>query len=417
MSILDYEALLSPTGRQLHESAIRRMGTVIARARDMISFAAGYPDPSLFPWEELRGIAQELLQGTDGSTLQYGPTRGYQPLLDSLVGLLDARGIRTSTDELLITSGSQQGIDLVARLFVAPGDVVLVELPTFTGAIAAFRNMQARLTGVAQEADGIDLDALDAAWQRETGAGRRVKLLYVIPNFQNPTGLLLGARKRGRLLEWAARRDVLIVEDDPYGSLYFEDVATATQTRPIRADDTQGRVIYLSTFSKTLAPGFRVGWMVAPHALIDRFETAKQSEDLMTGSLDQRVCHEALRQGVVDRLAPRLRALYRRKRDVMEQALRNTLPGYLKWPAPKGGFFLWATLPPECTDTAVLDRALAQGLVFVIGSAFFVDGSGHDTIRLSFSAPPESLITEGVRRLSLAFVPDVQPRHRSTGAS
>jgi 2-aminoadipate transaminase len=409
MSLPDYDALLSPTGRQLHESAIRRMGTVIARARDMVSFAAGYPDSTLFPWEELRAISQELLRGTDGSTLQYGPTRGYQPLLDALVGVLDARGIRAGADELLITSGSQQGIDLVARLFVAAGDVVLVELPTFTGAIAAFRNMQAHLTGVPQEEDGIDLNALDAAWQRETGAGRRVKLLYVIPNFQNPTGLLLGACKRGRLLEWAARRDVLIVEDDPYGALYFEDIATGAETRPIRADDAHGRVIYLSTFSKTLAPGFRVGWMVAPRALIDRFETAKQSADLMTGSLDQRVCYEALRRGVVDRLAPQLRALYRRKRDAMEQALGEALPGYLRWPAPKGGFFLWATLAPGWTDTAVLDRALTHGLVFVIGSAFFVDGSGHDTIRLSFSAPPEEQIREGVRRLALAFVPDLPP--------
>ncbi len=290
----DYDRFLSPTGRELTESAIRRMGTVVARAGDLVSFAPGYPDAALFPWDDLRAITSELLNGRDDGALQYGPTRGFRPLLESIVGLLETRHITTTLDELLVTSGSQQGIDLIARVLVSPGDVVLVELPTFTGGIAAFKNMQADLVGVAQDDDGIDLDDLDAVWQRERQAGKRVKLLYVIPNFQNPTGLLLGLDKRRRLLEWAERRDVLIVEDDPYGSLYFEDVASDAETRPLRADDADGRVLYLSTFSKTLAPGFRVGWMVAPPSLIERFETAKQSTDLTSGILDQRVVHEAL---------------------------------------------------------------------------------------------------------------------------
>jgi 2-aminoadipate transaminase len=225
----------------------------------------------------------------------------------------------------------------------------------------------------------------------------------VIPNFQNPTGLLLGRKKRPQLLDWADRRDVLIVEDDPYGSLYFEDVATSAETRPLRADDREGRVLYLSTFSKTLAPGFRVGWMTGPATLIERFETAKQSTDLTSGVLDQHVVYEAVRRGVVDRLAPRLRALYRQKRDVMEEALRHHLGNGLTWPAPKGGFFIWATLPAGHTDVELLDRALKHGLVFVIGSAFFVDGSGHNTIRLSFSAPSPDRIREGARRLAAAL--------------
>jgi 2-aminoadipate transaminase len=400
----NYDRFLSSTGRQLTESAIRRMGTVVARATtDLVSFAPGYPAPELFPWEELRAISSELLDGHDAGTLQYGPTRGYAPLLDSIVAILAQRAIRASSNQLLVTSGSQQGIDLIARVLVSPGDVVLVELPTFTGGIAAFRNAQADLAGVAQDADGISLDDLDAVWQRETQAGKRVKLLYIVPNFQNPTGLLLGLDKRARLVEWAGRRDVLIVEDDPYGSLYFEDVATAAETRPLAADDPEGRVLYLSTFSKTLAPGFRVGWMVAPPALIERFETAKQSTDLTSGILDQRLVHEAVRRGVVEALAPRLRALYRHKRDVMEQAIRQELGDRLTWPSPKGGFFIWATLPAGVTDTVLLERALEHGLVFVVGSAFFVDGSGHDTIRLSFSAPTPERIQEGIRRLAAAL--------------
>src|SRR5687768_3621591 len=399
----NYDRFLSSTGRQLTESAIRRMGTVVARAGDLVSFAPGYPAPELFPWHELREIANDLLSGADANTLQYGPTRGYAPLLESIVDIMRERSISVTVDDLLITSGSQQGIDLIARVLVSPGDVVLVELPTFTGGIAAFKNIQADVVGVRQDPDGISLDDLDAVWQRETSAGKTVKLLYVIPNFQNPTGLLLALGKRRRLLEWAARRDVLIVEDDPYGSLYFEDVASEAETRALRADDTDGRVLYLSTFSKTLAPGFRVGWMVAPPALIERFETAKQSTDLTSGILDQHVVYEAVRRGVVADLAPKLRALYRHKRDVMEQSIREELGDRLTWPPPRGGFFIWATLPEGCTDLALLDRALQHGLVFVVGSAFFVDGSGHDKIRLSFSAPTPERIKEGIKRLASAL--------------
>ena len=396
----DYQRFLSPTGRHLHESAIRKMGTVVARTEDLVSFAAGYPDATMFPWQDFREIATELLSGADGTVLQYGPTRGYKPLLEATIDVLAQRGIRASMPELLITSGSQQGIDLVARVLISPGDVVLVELPAYTGGISAFKNMQAELVGVRQASDGIDLDDLDAVCLRERAAGKAVNLLYLVPNFQNPTGLLLSAAKRRALLEWAERRDVLIVEDDPYGVLYFEDVATEAETRPIKADDTAGRVLYLSTYSKTLAPGFRVGWMVAPAPLAERFETAKQSIDLTSGILDQRVVHQAIRRGLLESLAPRLRELYRRKRDVMEQALHRELGSTLNWPAPRGGFFLWARLPAGLTDTGLLARALDERLVFVIGSAFYVDGTGHDTIRLSFSAPPPARLEEGVRRLA-----------------
>ena len=401
----NYDSFLSSTGRHLQESAIRRMGTVVARATDLVSFAPGYPDSTLFPWDDLREITASLLTGTDADALQYGPTRGYQPLLDELVGVLSARDIHVGADQLLITTGSQQGLDLVARVLVDPGDVVLVELPTFTGGIAAFKNVQAHVVGVRQAGDGIDLDDLDRVWQREVRAGRRVKLLYLIPNFQNPTGQLLALHKRRALVDWADRRDVLIVEDDPYGALYFDDVAAVAETRPLRADDVNGRVLYLSSFSKTLAPGFRVGWMVAPLALIDRFETAKQSVDLTSGILDQRIVYEALRRGVVARIAPSLRARYRHKRDVMERCLRERVAGRLRWQSPKGGFFVWATLAEGENDLALLDRALEHGLIFVVGSAFFVDGSGHDTIRLSFSAPSPERIEEGVRRLAAILTP------------
>jgi 2-aminoadipate transaminase len=406
--MISYEKYLSPLGRHLHESVLRKMGQVIAsRAGDLISFAAGYPDPAGFPWDEFREIAQELLSGKDGSVLQYGPTRGFRPLLESIIGVLDGRGITSDLSEVMTTSGSQQGLDLVARVLIAPGDAVLVEVPTYTGAIAAFRNAQCRLVGVKQDADGINLEELDAVCTRERAAGSRVNLLYLVPNFQNPAGIVLGLDKRARLLAWAERKDILIIEDDPYGELYFDDVASAAETRPLKADDSAGRVIYLSTFSKTLAPGFRVAWVAAPAAIVERFDTAKQSMDLMCGILDQRVVHQSIVRGVLERQAAPLRRLYRIRRDVMEQALREQLEGRLTWIAPKGGFFLWARLPDGCECEPLLARALEHGVIFVIGSAFCVDGSGQDRIRLSFSWPSPERIREGARRLRLAMEPEL----------
>ena len=399
----DYRRFLSPVGAQLTGSAIRRMGTVVARATDVVSFAPGYPAAETFPWAELREMAAAALSGEHPEALQYGPTRGDPRLIETLLGVLADRGIRATPDEVMVTTGSQQGLDLIARVLVSPGDAVLVELPTYTGAIAAFQNAQARLAGVAQEADGIDLHDLDAVWRRETEAGRRVTLVYLVPNFQNPTGQLLSLAKRATLVEWARRRDVLIVEDDPYGALYFEDMASAADTTPMKTFDTDGRVLYLSSFSKTLAPGFRVGWLVAPAELMERFETAKQSVDLTSGILDQRMACEAVRQGVVARLGPVLRACYRDKRDAMEDALRGALGDSVRWQTPKGGFFLWATLRHGVQDEALLPHALEQGVVFVAGSAFHVDGAGHDTIRLSFSAPSPDRIREGATRLAAAF--------------
>jgi 2-aminoadipate transaminase len=398
-----FDDFLSPTGRLLHESAIRQMGTVIANNADMISFAAGYPDPQSFPWDAMRDVMRELLAHTDGRVLQYGPTRGHRPLLESIGQLLAGRHIAAAQDELLITSGSQQGLDLIARVLVTPGDVVLVELPAYTGAISAFTNAQARLAGVTQDHDGISLDDLDEVCSRERRAGRRVKLLYLVPNFQNPSGVLLGQAKRQRLIEWARRRDVLIIEDDPYGALYFDDVANEEATRPIRSFDDGDRVIYLSSFSKTLAPGLRVGWMVAPATLADRFETAKQSADLMTGSLDQHFVQELVSRGTLEQTAPALRRHYQRRRDIMERALRTIIGPGLRWSTPKGGFFLWVTLPEGTNDLSLLACALERRLVVVVGSAFYVNGAGHDQLRLSFSACPEHRIEAGVQRLADAL--------------
>ena len=398
--MIDYDGCFSSAARTMQASAIRKMGGLGGRVPDLISFAPGFPAPELFAWEEFRDVAQSVLSGSDPSVLQYGSTRGNRPLVEALAQILSERGIAATPEEILVTTGSQQALDLTARVFIDPGSVVLVELPTYTGGITAFNNAQATLVGVGQDSDGIDLEDLDRVTVRERAAGRRIAFLYVVPNFQNPTGVLVSLEKRQRLLEWAARRNVLIIEDDPYGALYFDDVAAAADTRPIKADDRDGRVVYLSSFSKTVAPGFRVAWVAAPAAITAKLEVAKQAADLCTGGLDQRIVYEVWKRGVLAARLPTLRSRYQEKRTVMTRALRRELGNLVSWPEPKGGFFLWAAFPERVNTDALLTRALARAVVYVAGSAFYVDGRSSNLARLAFSAPSAARIEEGVRRLA-----------------
>lgn len=394
------ESRFSRMGAQLTGSAIRQMGSLAAGRPDLISFAPGYPDPTLFAWEDWRAIADDLLGAADGDTLQYGPTRGFGPLIEALVPRLRTRGISCNSDDLLLTTGSQQAVDLVTRVFVDPGDVVLVELPTFTGAIAAFRSAGARLVGVRQDAEGLDLAHLDAMWAGESAAGRAVKFLYVIPNFQNPTGGLLSLPRRQALLAWSRRTGVPIVEDDPYGDLWFPDATRPEDTRPMKADDPDGRVIYLQSTSKTLAPTFRTAWIVAPATVIERLDAAKQSADLCSSSLDQRMVLEAITRGVLDAQLPRLRQAYAAKRDVMSRALAAHVADVATWDPPRGGFFLWVRVPEGLDTRTLLPQAVEAQVIYVAGAPFFVDGTGANALRLAFSAASASRIEEGIGRLA-----------------
>jgi 2-aminoadipate transaminase len=357
----------------------------------------------MFPWDHLQAVTAELLASRDGNTLQYGATRGYRPLVEQVIALLAGRGVATGADEVIITTGSQQGLDLSGRALIDPGDVVLVELPTYSGAIAAFHNLQAELVGVPQDRDGLSIDGLDETMVRLSAEGKQPRFVYVTPNFQNPAGMLMSLARRQALLEAAARHDLLILEDDPYGSLYFEDTTTLEETRPIKADDAAGRVVYLGSISKTLVPGFRVAWMVAPPVIAQRVELAKQATDLCSGVFDQRVVHACLERGVVQAIAPTLRAHYQAKRTAMESALADAMQGRVRWAPPRGGFFLWAEFPEGIDDRTLFTHAVAERVSFVIGSAFFVDGGGHRFARLSFSNPSPDRIREGVARLQRAL--------------
>ncbi len=395
---------LSTAAQHFQESAIRRSGILGAAVPGLISLAAGYPSPEVFPWDDLASITTDLLGRRDGNTLQYGATRGYRPLIEQLIAkTLTARGITARFEDMVITTGSQQGLDLVGRVLIDPGDVILVELPTYSGAIAAFHNLQGQFAGVPQDAEGMDLAALDEAIARIKAEGKTAKFIYVTPNFQNPAGLLMSRARRLALLDVARQHDLLILEDDPYGSIYFEDTTTAAETRPIKADDTDGRVIYLGSFSKVLVPGLRVAWLVAPREIAEKIELAKQATDICSSVFDQRIVHGAMDRGVVERIAPGLRAHYQAKCSVMEQALQSSLAGRVRWTSPRGGFFLWVELPEGVDDRVLFDRALKAKVSFVLGSAFFVDGQGHGFARLAFSGITHDQIKTGIERLAAAL--------------
>jgi len=395
---------VSKAAQHFQESAIRRIGALSGSVPGLISFAAGYPAPDVFPWDDLQSITTQILARRDGNTLQYGATRGYRPLIEHLLAhTLNARGISSRFEDVIITSGSQQGLDLIGRVLIDPGDPVIVELPTYSGAIAAFHNLQASLVGVPQDAEGIEIASVDRVATDLKRQGKPAKFIYVTPNFQNPAGLLMSAKRRRELLDTARRHDLVILEDDPYGSIYFEDVTTFEDTRPIKADDTDNRVIYLGSFSKILVPGLRVAWMVAPSAIAQKVELCKQAADISSGVFDQRIVHGALAGGVIDRIAPGLRAHYQAKRTVMERALESHLQGRVTWTSPRGGFFLWIELPPGVDDRALFDRAIKEKVSFVPGSAFFVDGAGHEFARLAFSGISHEQIEQGISRLAAAI--------------
>ena len=395
---------LSTAAQNFQESAIRRIGALSGTVPGLISLSAGYPAPDVFPWDDLQGISNRLLAKHDGNTLQYGATRGYRPLIEHLLATtLKQRGISAALEHVIITSGSQQGLDLVGRVLIDPGDPVIVELPTYSGAIAAFHNLGATLAGVPQDQHGIDIAALDRTATDLKSQGRPAKFVYVTPNFQNPAGLLMSQQRRRELLDAARRQDLLILEDDPYGSIYFEDVTTFADTRPIKADDADERVIYLGSFSKILVPGLRVAWLVASQPIASKIELCKQAADISSGVFDQRLVHGTLADGVIDRIAPGLRSHYQAKRTVMETALTATLKGKVKWTSPRGGFFLWIELPKGVDDRQLFERAIEEKVSFVLGSAFFVNGEGHNFARLAFSGSTHDQLQEAIRRLAQAI--------------
>lgn len=380
-------------------------------SRDVISLGGGVPDPSSFPARDLREIVMEIMSTRPEVALQYAPTEGIDELRRELAEFMRLRGIRATADNVVVTAGSQEALELLARILIDEGDVVFMENPTYLGAIQAFRVYAPRMMGVPLDEEGMMVDALEEKLRRARAQGLRAKVIYVIPTCQNPTGISLSEDRRRELLELAEEYDLLVVEDDPYSYFVFEEPSPP----PLKSMDSSGRVIYLSTASKMLAPGLRVGWLAAEEELVDKVVTAKQAVTLQTSTLSQLVLLEALRRGVVERQLPRLRRLYKEKRDVMLNALEDYMPSGVKWTRPMGGMFVWLEVPELLDMRALLPTALRNYKVaYVPGAAFHVEEGGLNTARLSYSYPPPGDIREAVRRLA-ALISD--HLHSPSGAS
>lgn len=386
---------IAESARGLRSSAIRDL-LKLTEQPEMISFAGGLPAPELFPAEEIAGYLERALAEAPVAALQYGPTEGYAPLRQILDGRMAQLGIRAGAGRILVTAGSQQALDLIGRLMLDPGAPVAVEEPTYLGALQAWQTLRPTYLTLPMDEGGLQLDALEAMLER----GERPRFLYVVSCFQNPTGVTLAADRRRPLVELAARHDLLIVEDDPYGDLYY----TGERTKPLAAIDCElhgepRQVIYLSTFSKTLTPGLRVGWATAPSGLLEKLALLKQGLDLHTGSLAQIAAAYACDDGLLELHVPRLRQVYGERRQTMLDALEREMPAGVRWTRPDGGMFLWLTLPEGLNAAAVLERAVERKVAFVPGAPFHPRGGGANTMRLNFSHPSTERIVEGVRRL------------------
>lgn len=392
-------SLFSADARNFRPSAIRRFAKLI-NDPSIISFAGGVPSPLTFPANAISDITRDVLASSASVALQYGPTAGLPRLREFCAGWTKLRGVDASGDRILITTGSQQGVDLVARTLLDPGDVVIVELPTYVGGASSFHARSAELAGVRQHDDGIDVEDLERLLARLHAENRRVKFLYTIPNFQNPSGRVMSAAARSRILDIARRHRFLIVEDDPYGELAFDGEPPA----PIAAADDGSTVIYLSSFSKVLAPGLRCGWIFADSELLQRFELAKEAADLCGGMLDQSIVDEFCARDALPAQVAAVRAFYRMRRDTLLRALEQRLAHVASWTEARGGLFTLVTLANAAVDTASLvPRAIELGVAFVPGSPFFVDGSGQNTMRLTFAKEPDDRLREGVDRLAALF--------------
>jgi DNA-binding transcriptional MocR family regulator len=361
---------------------------------DQISFALGSPAGKYYPLEKFGQICQEIMQPGNWQAFAYGPTIGHYPLRKHLADWLCHRDIRSQAQSIMILSGSQQGLDLLAKVFLEPGDYIVMEEPSFLGAIGVFKAAGARILTVPLDQEGLRTDLLEQILSRH-----RPKFIYTLPTFQNPSGTKMSLSRRQTLLKLAYQYHVPIVEDDPYSELYYDGKPSPS----LKSLDEHGYVIYLGTFSKILFPGLRLGWCVAPSLVLEQLTLAKQHVDLHTSTTAQWVMTEFCNQGLLDEHLQIVRNQYRRQRDAMVTALTEFAPQDLTWTVPEGGYYLWCGLPPGIKGAALLTKAAEKKVTFVPGNAFYVNSGGKDRIRLCFSHHSETTIREGIYRLCEAI--------------
>ncbi len=380
-------------------STIRELLKLTQRP-EVISFAGGLPAAEYFPVERFQAACQRVLAQSAHQALQYSTTEGYLPLREFIAQRLCERQFCVDADNVLITSGSQQALSLIGALLINPGDRVLVEEPTYLGALQAWALYQASYVGVPTDSDGICTDQLAEALRHGP------KFMYILPNFQNPAGVTISAERRRELVRIAHEHGVPIVEDDPYGALRFEGehldplVVADAEYLGLGSSTYSGNVINLGTFSKTLAPGLRIAWIVAPKEVIARLVQLKQGADLHTSTFTQMVIYEVAKDGFIDQHINHLRTVYRKRRDAMLAALDRFMPPGVQWTHPDGGLFLWMQLPAGLSDRAVFEAAVKRDVAFVPGGAFFARPDAPPTARLNFSCMDEERIVEGIRRLA-----------------
>jgi 2-aminoadipate transaminase len=405
-----YAALFAQRTKVMRSSAMRDLMALTERD-DVISLAGGLPDTSTFPADSYAALMNTIASDSCARALQYGPTEGFARVKDCIARVMAAEGMEVDTDEVLVTSGGQQVIDLVCKTLIDPGDVVVAEAPTYPGAIPTFSSYEADVVQVRMDRDGMRMDELAQTLDDLERSGRRPKFIYTVPNFHNPAGVTMSLERRRELVRIAGERELIVLEDNPYGLLRYEGESLPT----LHSLDDEF-VIYASTFSKILSPGVRLGWAAAPAPILAKMQIGKQGSDLCSSSISQYFVAAYFDAGPWDDYVRSLLEIYRRRRDVMLDAMAEHFPREAEWTHPQGGLFIWATLPDYIDTTDLLARALREHVAFVPGRAAFVDGRGGSAMRLNFSGVDEDSIREGIRRIGEVVREQVAMYSTLTGA-
>lgn len=393
--IKDLTSFYSKNALNMKRSEIREL-LKHTRNPEIISFAGGLPAPDTFPAGELEEIAAKVLREKGAWALQYGTTEGEAPLRAAIAKWMSHEKGTIKPENILVTAGSQQGLDMVAKVFIDPGDIIVMELPSYVGGLQAFTSYRARMIGVPQDDQGMRMDKLEKVLEKLAKKKKRPKFIYVVPDFQNPSGVTMSLERRKKLLELAYKYEVPIVEDSPYRDLRFMGEGVPA----IYALDDQQQVIVLGTFSKIFCPGLRLAWIMAPAAWLDKMVVAKQGMDLCCPAFNQLMAAEYVDRGLLEPQIARIRELYGKKREAMLKALKKNMPKGVKWTKPEGGLFLWVKLPKNMSANDLFPRAIEEKVAYVVGSAFHCDGKGQNCMRLNFSYPSEEQIEEGIKRLA-----------------
>lgn len=406
--VVNIERLLSKRAKRLRGSEIREL-LKVTQMPGMISFAGGLPNPEAFPAEIIQDCIKQTFKHHTKEALQYGTTEGLTSLRSVLAKRMKTKqNINCELHDVLITSGAQQALSLVALCFIDPGDTFLTSVPAYLGALQAFNAYEANCESIPMNDEGIDIESLKRNLERLKRTGIFPKFLYTVPTFQNPSGETMSLPIRKEMLSIASEYDFLIVEDDPYSELLFE----GKPIPPIKSFDTKGRVVYLSTFSKILAPGFRLGWVIASREVLDKMVLAKQASDLCTNTFSQYVAYEYVQGGHLDKQVQYISKLYKHKRDIMLHAIQQYFPSEVKWTVPHGGMFIWITLPKSIDTGLMFQKALAKKVAYVIGEAFFPEGGNYNSMRLNFSYSSDEEIVQGIKRLAEVINEELASNHQ-----